>query len=141
VIGVITAISAVRVRGVSLSVVTLAGAVAIENFGFVNTTWGGGLAGSPVPEMRWFGVDLEHDMGLVLGICDRVVVLEFGRVIAEGPPEAVRQDPRVIAAYLGDGVTGGSVTRGSGAVGGSAVGGSAGEGEIMAGTVTDEQAE
>ena len=58
VIGVITAISAVRVRGVSLSVVTLAGAVAIENFGFVNTTWGGGLAGSPVPEMKWFGADL-----------------------------------------------------------------------------------
>jgi branched-chain amino acid transport system permease protein len=57
-IGVITAVSAVRVRGVSLSVVTLAGAVAIENFGFVNTTWGGGLAGSPVPEMKWFGVDL-----------------------------------------------------------------------------------
>jgi branched-chain amino acid transport system permease protein len=58
VIGVVTAISAVRVRGVSLSVVTLAGAVAIENFGFVNTTWGGGLAGSPVPEMKWFGADL-----------------------------------------------------------------------------------
>jgi branched-chain amino acid transport system permease protein len=58
VIGVVTAVSAVRVRGVSLSVVTLAGAVAIENFGFVNTTWGGGLAGSPVPEMKWFGADL-----------------------------------------------------------------------------------
>ena len=58
VIGLITAISAVRVRGVSLSVVTLAGAVAIENFGFVNSTWGGGLAGSPVPEPRWFGLDL-----------------------------------------------------------------------------------
>ena len=58
VIGLITAISAVRVRGVSLSVVTLAGAVAIENFGFVNSTWGGGLAGSPVPEPTWFGLDL-----------------------------------------------------------------------------------
>jgi branched-chain amino acid transport system permease protein len=58
VIGLITAISAVRVRGVSLSVVTLAGAVAIQNFGFVNSTWGGGLAGSPVPEPRWFGLDL-----------------------------------------------------------------------------------
>jgi branched-chain amino acid transport system ATP-binding protein len=47
---------------------------------------------------------IEHDMGLVLGICDRVVVIEFGKVIAEGTPEQVRRNPRVIAAYLGDGV-------------------------------------
>ncbi len=46
---------------------------------------------------------IDHDMGLVLSICDRVVVLEFGRVIADGPPEAVRQNERVIAAYLGRG--------------------------------------
>ena len=46
---------------------------------------------------------IEHDMGLVLGICDRVIVLEFGQVVADGPPDAVRRDPRVLAAYLGDG--------------------------------------
>ena len=44
---------------------------------------------------------IDHDMGLVLGICDEVVVLEFGEVIARGAPDAVRRDPRVIAAYLG----------------------------------------
>ncbi len=45
---------------------------------------------------------VDHDMGLVLGVCDRVVVLEFGRVIAEGPPDEIRRDAGVIAAYLGD---------------------------------------
>jgi branched-chain amino acid transport system ATP-binding protein len=44
---------------------------------------------------------VDHDMGLVLGICDDVVVLEFGKVIARGPADAVRRDPQVIAAYLG----------------------------------------
>jgi branched-chain amino acid transport system ATP-binding protein len=44
---------------------------------------------------------VDHDMGLVLGICDEVVVLEFGQVIARGAPEVVRRDPLVITAYLG----------------------------------------
>jgi branched-chain amino acid transport system ATP-binding protein len=44
---------------------------------------------------------VDHDMGLVLGICDDVVVLEFGKVISRGEPEQVRRDARVVAAYLG----------------------------------------
>jgi branched-chain amino acid transport system ATP-binding protein len=44
---------------------------------------------------------VDHDMGLVLGVCDHVVVLDFGKVISEGPPDAVRRDAKVITAYLG----------------------------------------
>ena len=45
---------------------------------------------------------IEHDMKLVLGVTDRIVVLEFGQQIAEGSPEEVARNPKVIAAYLGE---------------------------------------
>jgi ABC-type branched-subunit amino acid transport system ATPase component len=45
---------------------------------------------------------VEHDMSFVMGVCDELVVLDFGRVIGRGTPADVRADPVVVAAYLGE---------------------------------------
>jgi ABC-type branched-subunit amino acid transport system ATPase component len=73
-------------------------------------------AGLDSRESRWLGGILrrvsedgttlllvDHDMSLVLGVCDVVHVLDFGELIASGPPDAVRSDAAVVAAYLGTG--------------------------------------
>jgi len=44
---------------------------------------------------------IEHDMGVVMGLCDHLIVLDHGKKIAEGSPEAIRTDPEVIEAYFG----------------------------------------
>ena len=45
---------------------------------------------------------VEHDMTAVFALADRISVLIYGRILASGPPDAVRADPAVITAYLGD---------------------------------------
>jgi ABC-type branched-subunit amino acid transport system ATPase component len=44
---------------------------------------------------------VEHDMRLIMNLCERIVVLNYGEIISQGKPEEVRADPQVIAAYLG----------------------------------------
>jgi branched-chain amino acid transport system permease protein len=63
------------------------------------------LAGALRKLRDQFGVSIlliDHDMGLVMDVCERIIVLDHGTPIANGPPEAIRSDPRVIAAYLGE---------------------------------------
>jgi ABC-type branched-subunit amino acid transport system ATPase component len=70
--------------------------------------------GLDTEESRWLGEKLrrvrdagtsilmvDHDMGLVLNLCDEIQVLDFGNLIASGTPDLVRQDERVAQAYLG----------------------------------------
>jgi len=80
IVGLITAITSLRVRGVSLAVVTLAGAVAIENFGFGNAAWGEAGSGSPIRPLHVFGLNLSPEASF-RGIDGKVPSPVFGFVV------------------------------------------------------------
>jgi branched-chain amino acid transport system ATP-binding protein len=58
-----------------------------------------------LPERGMSILLVEHDMPMVMGVSDRIVVLNYGRIIAEGPPAAIRSNAEVIRAYLGEGAS------------------------------------
>jgi branched-chain amino acid transport system permease protein len=80
IVGFITAVASLRVRGVSLAVVTLAGAVAVEQFGFGNSAWGAQASGSPVSPLRVFGLNLSPQAPF-RGIDGKVPSPVFGIVV------------------------------------------------------------
>jgi branched-chain amino acid transport system permease protein len=93
VVGLIVGASALRVRGASLAVVTLAGVVAIEQFGFTNRRWGAGVSGSPVDQPTVFGTSIGANAGFegldgkspspVLGFLFLVVVIALCLLVSQ----------------------------------------------------------
>jgi len=114
-VGLIVGASALRVRGPSLAVVTLAGVVAIEQFGFANRRWGAGASGSPVKQPTLFGADLGSNasfrgidgkvpspmlgfvyVAVVIGLC--LLVSQIRRSVLGQQMLAVRANERAAAA-------------------------------------------
>jgi branched-chain amino acid transport system permease protein len=80
IVGLLIAVSALRVRGVSLAIVTLSAAVALEQFGFLNARWGGGDQGSPVKQPALGGLDLSPG-GPFRGVDDKIPSPTFGFLV------------------------------------------------------------